>query len=464
MAQIALQRHTSRLLMLNSHPPTLSLDGLLVSGGFALWMIKPVGDIRLVLVGYILVLTGSCLQALVSGLWIDKRIFLYWLSSITVGIFSMLLGLNNGNPGVYSEMVFFVILPIVWLVLSLGIRSSTIRFLINLMPLMGLIIGVLGVLYWIDATGRGRVPSVILLDLGQGLGIEEFGYGLRFYPISTLVFLLPFLIMSLAVRTTYTWGVSKVLAYPASLVTLGLLLVAGRRVLFVSLVLSLCVGLFLVPRALGFDASRAKARLAQVLILTLIASVFMSIVTDFSFMRLVQSLLNEWHDPKNARSQAAADLIQSWSTSPIFGHGLGATLSGPPRSIERPWNFEVQYHLILNAVGLLGLIALAYITVNMLLRTTRTARSHPETFGFLFPVLVGSIALLIANATNPYMHTPGHYWMLYILVISANAIHRDIQKSEQAVDAVKAKERLQEGHLQRTANTAGYHRINQVPS
>lgn len=423
----------------------LTLRGLLIALGFGVWMIKPVGDYRLTILGYLLVALGAGFGLLSSGFWIDRRLASYSLASIFVGAVSAYVGVTNSNPGTNSEIVFFIVLPFVWIVIACGIDVQVIRTLVNTIPIVGIAIGSLGFIYWLEATGRGSFPWVFLLDLGQGVGTNEFGYGLRFYPISTLVFLLPFLIMSIVVKDTYSWKISRALVVPATFSSFALLFVSGRRVLFVSLILSLGIGYFLF--LYREQDHKARSRMYGALIVTGLTSAGLSVYTGFSLGGLINSLLDERSD--SARSRSASALLESWSTAPVLGNGLGATVEGSVRSTERPWNFELQYHLILNATGLFGFMILLFVTFQLFQRTSSIVARQQESFGFMIPLIVGSMALVIANASNPYMHTPGHYWMFFILVLGANAIHRPLRETARSVITMAPMQRSANGQIEK---------------
>lgn len=412
-------------------PPRLPpLRVLLVAAGFGLWMVKPVGDSRLVAAGYLLVLLGSLMRSIRPVLWIDRRVFGWSLASLAVGLMGALIGYAHANPGLRPELVFFLALPALWLVIAFGLDARAVRAIVNLMPISGLAIGGLGFCYWLDATGRARLPWVFWFDLGQGVGRESYGYVLRFYPISTLVFLLPFLVASLLVANAYSWDVSRRLAMPATAAALCLAFVSGRRVLFVAPVLALAIGLALFARRpLG---RRTKRRAFGALAALVLLAGALTAFTGFSPAGLVRSVLAETSPAESVRAQSGSDLLASWWRSPLWGHGLGAVPAGIPRSEDRPWNFELQYRLILNATGLVGVAVLSLAALGILRSAARDAADRREAFAYMIPIVIGTLSLLIANATNPYMHTAGHYWMFFLLVVGANAVRWSLWEEARA--------------------------------
>lgn len=399
----------------------------LVSAGFAMWMIKPVGDMVFTGVAYALVVSGSTVGGLLRGFYLDRRLSISFLISILVGTLGVGWGVVQENPGALSEGVFFVALPLVWLVIALGIDDRTVRMLLNVIPFAGLVIGAVGVLYWLDATGQLGAPWLTAVDLGQGIGTESYGYGMRYYPISSLVFLLSFFLVALVHGGTFTSRVSRIVAWPASATLFVLLFVSGRRALFVSLAISLVAAFLLF--ALGSGRSRLRWRFTIAAGISLVLGAGLSYASRFSLASMLDSLATELFAKDSIRNESGAAMVRSWFESPLIGHGAGATVEGSVRSLERPWNFELQYHLVLNAFGAIGFIAFAAITVLLLVLAVRVYRSGVEGTEYLAATIAGTISLLVANASNPYLHTPGHYWMLFILVIGLNASLRGKRES-----------------------------------
>lgn len=395
------------------------LSMALMALGFAVWIIKPVGDFSLIALGYAAVGTGSMIAGWTRGFAIDRRVAAAFVATIFVGLVGGVVGLVRGNPGVGSELVFFVLLPLIWLVFAPGIDRRLVQVVVNVLPFLTLAIGVFGVLFWLDATERIEAPWLAGIPLGQSIGEREYGYQMILYPLPGLVFLLPFLFFSAFVPATYTWLVSRVVTWPALVSGLVLIFVAGRRALLVSFVISVVIGAVFLLR--GAAKRRERIRLIWLSAIAAVVVTAIVIVTRFSPAALLESLGEEFA-PGSIRFESGVALAESWLASPLLGHGLGATVPGLVRSVERPWDFELQYLLVLNAIGLYGTVVLALVTLWLLVMAVRTYRAGGA--DSIAPLFVGTVAVLIANASNPYLHTPGHYWMLFLLVLAVNAALR----------------------------------------
>jgi hypothetical protein len=114
------------------------------------------------------------------------------------------------------------------------------------------------------------------------------------------------------------------------------------------------------------------------------------------------------------------ELLNGWSGSPIIGHGFGATLNGFDRDPNRPWNFELQYHLILFQTGVIGIL-IGFLALLFTLRQLRTAaRATPQFASTLLVTTAGAASVLVANAIDPYLQAPGHMWAIYLPLAVAN--------------------------------------------
>jgi hypothetical protein len=123
----------------------------------------------------------------------------------------------------------------------------------------------------------------------------------------------------------------------------------------------------------------------------------------------------------NIRSTEAAELFRGWANHPIFGSGLGAELpSGYVRSLIRPWMFELQYHQALFALGLFGMLLLGLAALLVLWTIIAAGRAvyRPS----LVAATTAGIAIVVANASNPYLQAVGHGWGVALAVGIANVL------------------------------------------
>ncbi|AWB90142.1 hypothetical protein C2138_11835 [Salinibacterium hongtaonis] len=395
----------------------------LVIGGFAVWAVKPVGNNYLTLAAYVLVFVGAMLMGLKNGFWLDYRVKLCFSIALVVGCVGTAIGVGRGNVGALSEGVFFVLVPAVWVVLVAAIDLRILKAVISIFPFVMLAIGLVGVTYWLLASAQQPVAIwFYYLDLGLALGGQENGATISYHSISSLAFLLPFLLVSLMLPSTYSSRVSRFVAWPAVALGLCILLLSGRRGLMLALVIS--VGIAVAVIVTSRASSSIRRRAFVVLGAAIVAGTLSFPVFKVSPAKVVESLVLSEFSPDSPRGESVFLLLDEWRHAPVFGNGLGAEIAGFLRDADRPWAFEVQYFLVLNAVGIFGALCLAGITIWVLLASFRAFRRFPDRNSLVLAALTGTGALLIANATNPYLHTLGNFWMFFFLVATVNALLR----------------------------------------
>lgn len=104
------------------------------------------------------------------------------------------------------------------------------------------------------------------------------------------------------------------------------------------------------------------------------------------------------------RVQQAPELLDGFSENPVFGSGLGGTLSSDfVRSEDNPWSFELTYLQILFQMGLVGLITLVTVLGYVLSRGLANLRVIYPTSWMSLAGISAVVGVLAASATNPYL-------------------------------------------------------------
>ncbi|WP_292763232.1 hypothetical protein [Microbacterium sp. UBA3486] len=119
---------------------------------------------------------------------------------------------------------------------------------------------------------------------------------------------------------------------------------------------------------------------------------------------------------EDLRIEQVGRLWSAFLESPVFGHGIGAVIPGYARSAERPWNFEMQYNMLLFQVGVVGVLFLAASAVLVVCAAVRVVTRRPEARPAVFTTAAGAFAVLAANALNPLLQAPGHFWAVFLFV------------------------------------------------
>ena len=248
----------------------------------------------------------------------------------------------------------------------------------------------------------------------------ESGVAIRWYGLSTLTAAAPLLV---AMAITGPDGIvprRRITIPVATLATLAALL-AGRRGILVVVVLAPLITIAVLRsgdnRSIGRTIPLWRMLTSFAVLMLVIVSWHQAqvrrireVVID-SFLLYLGGLdtASASADDELRLSQASR-LIEEWSSSPVLGHGLGSLVPNYARSVERPWSFELQYHQLLLDSGMLGILGFLIALYLAFTSLRRTMMLHPARRASLVSTSVGAVALLAANASNPYLQAVGHGW------------------------------------------------------
>lgn len=126
---------------------------------------------------------------------------------------------------------------------------------------------------------------------------------------------------------------------------------------------------------------------------------------------------------KIRKNEAQSLLKAETPVQALVGHGFGASFDrgGIDRPI-RPWQTELQYHALFYWTGIIGLLLLLATMVSGLGVVRKAFRVDDDLRGVLYIATAGSVAVILANGTNPYLQAPGHMWPLFFPLMIASAI------------------------------------------
>lgn len=348
------------------------------------------------------------------------------------GSITLLIGSINDTPGLWSQALVLVAAPALFWTICLSLQPWMIRAIMTTLALGTVLLSSTILLFVFGEKGLlpQLLPNSLLVDSGAGLGFDGSSIQIRFYGLSTLVGAGPLWLASLSVpRNKFLPGLTF-----RSLAAVGAVLASlltGRRALIVVLllvpILTWVIRKSLTPRSTRSTRRRSPFLpiLGSGIILSVVATQFLSgLYSSNIISNSLSSALNFANGtlPQDPRPVESSVLLNNWSENPIFGRGAGATIPGYYRDSIRPWNFELQYHMLLFTQGLWG--ALMFGTVLLLsIRLIRSAARHqPKSVPVLVASTVAAASMLIANASNPYLQAPGHMWAIYLPLGIANAV------------------------------------------
>ncbi len=355
------------------------------------------------------------------------------------GVLFCLLGVANGAPGALRAGTVYVLWPLVYVLLGAGMAPSEADDNLNVVRsvLRVLVAGALAVeAYTLLFIGHaaGIVPAALYveLDLGQSIGFYDGTVEFGLYSLSSLLFLVPFLLAALMVwPKDADLPVRRGWLWLALALGIALVFLSGRRALQIVVA---CAPVFTLGlwRLLG-ESDRAASRpiVRRVILGTLAAGmllfVFLQARFGLDWGALTANVARgfDWsgNDEAALRSEQFQALITGWQRSPLFGSGHGATVVECLRSEEQPWAYELSYAALLFHSGLIGLGVLG-AAVLWTYRTALGFLRRPPNDGplgrYLLPVLVGTTCFLIGNATNPYLEKYDFLWVIFLPVALVN--------------------------------------------
>lgn len=344
-----------------------------------------------------------------------------------LGLYGSLLG--NANPDPVFTIAVYLAAPFFYLACVAAVTLPTLRH-VMIAAVIGTI-AVSGVLLLFIA-GEARVlpqlvPDFVVTHLDLKATFRDGASQARSWGLSSLVALGPIWVASLLVRRHFLlppWWLRLLCAVLA----FATALLSDRSAIVLVMVLAPVIALVLrftlfrtrplrLPRV-GHPAvwiAGAAVVVAGVVVaiprLLTIGPIGAVVTSIASFFGAVEA---SGDADQSIRSDQAWYILQGWAQNPIFGAGFRADIPDYARASEIPWSLELQYHVLLFSVGLVGVsIAIAAVLVG--LHYLRTAvKVRPVAAPILVVTTTGAFAMLIANATNPYLVAPGHQWALFL--------------------------------------------------
>lgn len=361
-----------------------------------------------------------------------------WVIAFLVGglaVFGMLRGVDN------PDVVFFAIYvaaPAMYLACAAAATLRTLRYVVIAAVVATIALSV--VLLVFVAGEAGLIPQVVpdwvVAHLDLKATFRAGSSQARSWGLSSLAALGPLWMASLfAGRHPLLppWGVRLICV----LLALGTAAVSNRTaILLVTLiapVIALVLRITLLrtrakpiwrPHPFLWIPAAVVAAIGAVLLLPRLLSsgpVASLLASIGSFFGLPAA---SGEDDQSIRSDQAWHLLDAWAANPILGAGFRASVPDYARTSENTWSLELQYHLLLFQVGLVGVaIAIAAVVAGLLyVRAAVIAR--PDFTPVLLTATTGAVAMIVANATNPYLQAPGHQWALFLpLAVATVALH-----------------------------------------
>ncbi|WP_239308380.1 O-antigen ligase [Frankia sp. Cj3] len=369
--------------------------------------------------------------------WLERRrihpaLYHILFLQATFGVFGCFMGAINNTPGIaFGYLVYFVAPILFWTFVRVhDVRLLKLTFLtlaIATATLSTVIVGYVG-------GQKGVIPSFIPEWIISGsdarIGFNDGGIEIRFLGLSTLTAAAPVWLASLFLPPNSIMPPMWLRIYAAA-ASLVATLVGGRQAIIINIALTPLI-LWVCSRLLGRPYSRGRHRPAYALIsaaavimvayLGINHGLFRSAAFTAAFRDARNIVVGESGDTVASSStvtirvEEQRQLLDAWASSPLVGHGFGAEINGYSRNDSRPWNFELQYLMLLFQTGLVGALLLSAIAVSSVIVMRRAIRvaNSPAMVDMAVVSTVGAVAMLLADISNPYLQAPGHMWAIYL--------------------------------------------------
>jgi len=391
------------------------------------------------------VLLGVILLAVISSsIWrgrlhVSKSIGLWTLFTVTTGMSFICLGVINSAPGALRVGTVYLLWPLIYTVLLAGIDSKVVvNGLFNVLVVALIAISLYSMLFLLHAIGW--IPDALYfeLDMGQGAGFYDGYVEYRLYNISTLLFLVPF-ILSILLTTSKSFILSRLWLWLAFFLGLSVAILSGRRAVWLIIIISPFIILFfrmMMNQQYKRQSSRQFNRTLRRGSVFIVLMFFVGINWVGLDFTAIQSIFLEGFNfssdsaSESARRHQFFELLREWQKNPLLGAGHGAAAEGSIRSAETPWAYELSYMALLFHTGLIGIICYGAAIFWVFWMGVKIIRSSHWLNQYMLPVLVGTSSFLIANATNPYLAKYDYIWVIFLPVALINIWLLDSQRGK----------------------------------
>lgn len=352
---------------------------------------------------------------------VNKFVLVWFSIYLLWGFIFILLGLYNGNKGVYDLMGIYLIWPILYFIfISRIYKQQILNKLVKVLIYASFFISFSSYAFYISVK-TGILNIGLFPIIRQSFDLDNPGNFELFSPfITSLMFLIPFNIALLITNKKSDSLVSKKVLWVLLITNFITANLISRNGLFLVMILSPII-VIILRNIINKDYSPLKISksvfrlIITVIIIALILMLFFSnqVLLQIDNFMLGFQFTSIEAVSAYARYEQFFNLLEGWQNNIFIGNGLGATLDDFSRNTEKPWMFELSYMSLLFQTGLIGLFSYFGLILLLIIKSIHIARIDPFYSNIVISVLTGMISFLIANATNPYLYAYDHMWMLF---------------------------------------------------
>lgn len=362
-------------------------------------------------------LISFCIQSYrKKKLYINKKLFAFYIVIILLGLFSSFVGYINrgGIAGIFDNLRLWVVWSICFiLIITMFLQQKNLLFFHNAVVLSGILISIINAIGFCELFyGLGIVPEFILTEMDLRLGLHEGYMHITTENITSLFFIVPYLI-TLQFRKDGN-GINNWVTKLSLFLTFSLAVSSGRRALWLCIMMTpfiiLVMSFFL--SSVRQIKTRYKNFTYVLFFMGIFGIAFIATSDEMNIPTLVH--LKEAFSAEDERSIQKVFLVNSFLDYPFFGSGFGVG-AGYQRSENRVWLYELTYHQLLFNFGLIGTLLLLFLYGSFFYLIIDNFKKNRPKDIIPFGILVGIVSFAIGAYSNPYF---GSFdFLIYIAMV-----------------------------------------------
>jgi len=355
-----------------------------------------------------------------------STVFLYCLILwIFLALLSYLHGIYNGYIFSGNLFFYFILTPFICTILALSVDKNTIFVLHKVLVFSTFLIISINFYYMGFRLGLYNIP-VSLLDFNffGGTKITDTQLEIRTASQSSLIFLLPYVFVSLL------YSEKKNIYATLSLMGFVVIFLSGRRSLQILYFFSFFTALMIYASSNKISIRKYINLFIYFIFGLIIVSLLISSVSEYlelnnpvkTFINTILLAFDSTEGGGVQRYMQSISLINFFSSSPLFGHGLN---SHPLyiRNIDDPWSYEWVYLAFLAQNGIVFTTILFLFLLGIIFSNYKKAKFSDDIDLkiFYFGICNGGVSFMIAGGTNPMLYFS---WFWFLAFISFRGIDK----------------------------------------
>lgn len=357
---------------------------------------------------------------------INRGVFCWMIIFLFNSALSIAVGMLYGNPDAGYSLNKDLIEPVLFFVMIIFISEKEYGSLLKMLKALLVIICIYNLTYF--GVVNGLIPF-LQQEWFIGMYPNYGGFSIGFIKyhsnnITWLVFLLP--------MTITTFFLDEERRKLSDLIVIGMGLLNAfftmRSGFLIAIVATpVLIVLFSKMTNISYNKQQARIVFAGCIMLFMVVAAVSPRVRHLiigAFSKVLLSLTTTRNSVDSGgyiRMQQIYDLLRTWLEKPLFGWGANANAKNVIRS-DTPGAYEMQYFAMLMQRGVIGLGLLIAQIGWLYTRCMKCIRRNDKYSISTLGLLVGYSAVLIANATNPYIGSFDRLIIIFIPLLAYNAI------------------------------------------